>query len=149
MKPVFAQELIRCWNPYAWQVETDVLNAVVVQPRVAQYSRALVAVRRLRLVGRHFQGEVAALCPHRGYPRLRQHNTRVWSWHASRQRELEIISWHVPALWSTRAYPKHRCTFSSGFGVRLRGSLLRSVLSGRGFLLTEAIFPVCMRPKTY
>ena len=68
---------------------------VQIGPRVAQCSRALAAVRRPRLVEGagsstgpfgHFQDEVAALCPSRGYPRLRQHNISaylVWSWHVT------------------------------------------------------------------
>jgi hypothetical protein len=40
----------------------------------------------LTATGNDFQGEVAALCPPRGYPRLRQHNTSaylVWSWYVT------------------------------------------------------------------
>lgn len=49
---------------------------------------------------------------------------------------LKFGAFIIPALWPISADDlKHRCTFPSGFGLRLRGLLSRSAWSRPGFLL--------------
>jgi hypothetical protein len=57
----------------------------------------------------------------------------------------------MSALWPTRADdPKHQRTYSSGFGLRLRGSVPGSALVWAGpFSLNGGRFSFCTLPVSY